>query len=373
MINKQSLFTITVLLLSVSAARAQSPSTRPAQPTWLDPRLKALPASTPIGPFIDLPDGTVLCVQDDAALVTRDDGKTWTPVGKLFGNRKMKVRPEQALIRTKSGALVCIFLDDLDKRWKWDNAKNTHDGDVHLFTWSIRSTDEGKTWTDLTRVQDGYSGAVRDVIQTESGNLVLPGQKYLTDTYRHATIPYVSSDDGKTWRATGLLDIGGHGHHDGSIESCAVQLRDGRVWMLLRTNMDYLYQSFSADNGVTWSPLSATTIDASSSPAIIKRLKSGRLVLAWNRLWLDGQTSGPRRNGLNAAAREASWQREELALALSDDDGKTWSKPAIIARAPGKRVSYPYLFERRPGVLWVTTMQGDLRAELNESDFVKGK
>lgn len=360
------------LILIANSAKAQpatKPATAAAEPSWLDPRLKALPFKQ-IGPFIELADGGVLCVKDDAALVTRDDGKTWQP-RPIFGDRKLKARPEQALVRMKDGTIVFVFLDDVDKRWKWDNKANTHEGEVHLYTYAIRSTDEGKTWTDLVRVQDGYSGAVRDVIETESGNLVLPGQKYLTDGYRHATIPYVSTDKGKTWKPTGLLDIGGRGHHDGSIESCVVQLRDKRIWMLLRTNHDYLYQSFSSDNGLTWSALSPTTIDASSSPAIVKRLKDGKIVLLWNRLWLDGQMTGPRRNGPNAAEREASWQREELAMAFSDDDGKTWSKPAIIAR--GKRVAYPYVFERRPGTLWVTSMQGNLCAELNEADFVKSK
>jgi hypothetical protein len=141
--------------------------------------------------------------------------------------------------------------------------------------------------------------------------------------------------------------------------------------MLLRTNHDYLYQSFSSDDGMSWSAMSPTSIDASSSPAIVKRLKSGRLVLLWNRLWLDGQTDGVRRNTVDAAERQASWQREELAIAFSDDDGKTWTKPAIIAR--GKRIAYPYVFERAPGVLWVTSMQGELRATLNEADFTKDK
>ena len=358
--------------LYTQVARAQ-PATKPAaaaaEPSWLDPRLTKLPFDH-IGPFVELADGGVLCVTADAAYATRDDGNTWSSVP-LFGDRKMKVRPEQALVRMKNGTIVLVFLDDLDKRWKWDKEKNTHDGDVHLYTYSLRSTDEGKTWTDLVRVQDGYSGAVRDVIETESGNLVMPGQKYLTDGYRHATIPYVSTDAGKTWKATGLLDIGGRGHHDGSIESCVVQLRDKRVWMLLRTNHDFLYESFSSDEGLSWSPMSPTKIDASSSPAIVKRLKSGRLALVWNRLYLDGKTSGPRRGGNDSAATQASWQREELALAFSDDDGKTWGKPTIIAR--GKRVAYPYLFERRPGVLWVTTMQGGLRAQLNEADFLKDK
>jgi hypothetical protein len=50
-----------------------------------------------------------------------------------------------------------------------------------------------------------------------------------------------------------------------------------------------------------------------------------------------------------------SWYREELSLAFSADDGKTWSKPVVIAREKGGQVAYPYLFERRPGQLWVFT------------------
>ena len=68
--------------------------------------------------------------------------------------------------------------------------------------------------------------AVRDLIETDSGNLVMPGQKYLVDGYRHATIPYVSTDKGKSWKETAVLDSGGRGHHDGSIESCVVELKD---------------------------------------------------------------------------------------------------------------------------------------------------
>ena len=40
-----------------------------------------------------------------------------------------------------------------------------------------------------------------------------------------------------------------------------------------------------------------------------------------------------------------------------------------MARDPGG-LSYPYIFERRPGELWVTTMfQGRLGISLRETDF----
>jgi hypothetical protein len=61
--------------------------------------------------------------------------------------------------------------------------------------------------------------------------------------------------------------------------------------------------------------------------------------------------------------------RGELSVALSEDDGQTWSKPVVIARQPGTSLAYPYLFEAAPGTLWLTTMQGDVRLQLQETDF----
>ncbi len=67
----------------------------------------------------------------------------------------------------------------------------------------------------------------------------------------------------------------------------------------------------------------------------------------------------------------ASTQRSELSIALSHDDDSSWSEPVVIARnEPGQRVSYPFLFERRPGELWITTMQGFLRVRVAERDLI---
>jgi hypothetical protein len=88
------------------------------------------------------------------------------------------------------------------------------------------------------------------------------------------------------------------------------------------------------------------------------------LLLVWNRLYPEGQESAPRRSG-QLSASGASWQREELSLALSDDNGKSWITTAVIAR--GERLAYPYVFERRTGEIWV--FAGGLRATLHEETF----
>jgi hypothetical protein len=58
---------------------------------------------------------------------------------------------------------------------------------------------------------------------------------------------------------------------------------------------------------------------------------------------------------------------------FSGDDGKTWSQPVVFARALKGGIAYPYLFEAKPGEIWITTMQGNLRVKLNEKDFIKQK
>jgi hypothetical protein len=66
---------------------------------------------------------------------------------------------------------------------------------------------------------------------------------------------------------------------------------------------------------------------------------------------------------------------------FSDDDGKTWSQPKVIARCTekmkekrlvggAKDLSYSYVFEAKPGELWITVWRGELRIKLSEKDFI---
>ena len=93
-------------------------------------------------------------------------------------------------------------------------------------------------------------------------------------------------------------------------------------------------------------------------------------MLVWNRLYPEGKDTYKRMSGQYSEA-EASWHREELSIAFSEDEAKTWSEPVVMARNP-EGLSYPMVFERRPGELWVTTgFQGNLRVSIKEDDFIK--
>lgn len=317
----------------------------------LDPRVKEL-KGLPFGPFVRLADGGILGVDKRDAIVSHDEGKTWERRPIFAPDQKMEIRPERALLRTRSGAIVLMFLNNAVINYSWDKERNLPKPDMFLPTYSIRSLDEGKTWTDLTQVYDGWCGCIQDMIQTESGRLVVPGQELDFEKGRHITIPYVSDDEGKTWQKKRILDIGGQGDHAGIVEGTLEQLRDGRIWIIMRTPLGSFYETFSADNGETWSD-QAPSIKSTSAPGKLVRLQSGRLCLVWNPLPSEGYKT-----------------REEIVISFSEDEGQTWSEPQVFATNKGSRLSYPHVFEVAPGKLWVTTMQGLFRAELLEEDFI---
>jgi sialidase-1 len=319
----------------------------------LHPKAAALP-QLPQGPFLRLGDGAIFTFDETHGLVSRDEGATWQKHAPLFKDPKaFRTRAERGLMRTREGVLILLFLNEAEKLYKWDRKTNMPLPGMALPTYCLRSEDEGKTWDDPIQLYDGWCGALRDIIQTDAGMLVVPGQELLMKEGRHCTRPYYSSDLGKTWTKSPVLDIGGRGDHAGAIEPTLIQLRDKRIRMLIRSSHGHFYESWSRDDGKTWDGPKPSPIKASGAPGILERLGDGRLALVWNRLYLDGTQTKQRRT--------------ELSVALSSDDGKTWGKPAVIAtNADGNinnanRVAYPYLFEQKPGYVWITTMQGRLR------------
>jgi len=257
-------------------------------------------------------------------------------------------------------------------KWAWDSTKHEA-ADVRGDVWAIRSLDEGETWIDRQKLLDGYCGAVIGMIQTSGGQIVAPMQLML-DRSRHATFTCVSADDGKTWQRGNIIDLGGRGDHDGGFEATVAELSDGRLLMLMRTNLDRFWEAYSEDGGRYWREIRPSEIDASSSPGYLIRLASGRLALAWNRLYPEG-TNTFRRSvpSLDRSATAASWHRQELSLAFSDDDAKTWTTPVVIARHPtvGFSLGYPTILERRPGELWIITRyEAKLGLSLKEADFL---
>lgn len=339
----------------------------------LHPKLKPLPFQL-MGPFTHTRDGKILAIDSKSTFVSDDRGLTWSEPCPLFdADRKITVSNERAMLRTKDGAIVAAFMNLDERNWTWKN--ELHDApEARLPTYVMRSTDNGKTWQQIQKLHDDWTGCIRDMIQTKDGRVIFTSMKMLHDPGRHSVLSYSSTDDGITWKASNLIDLGGQGHHGGVTEPTLEELANGRVWMLIRTNWGEFWSGYSSDGGQHWQILKPSGIFASSAPGMLTRLSSGRLMLLWNRPAPEGtdhwELSGG--DGLWSEIPVSNY-REELSMAFSDDEGESWSEPVVVARQKGKWLSYPYAFEVEPGRIWLTTMQGNVRAEFQEADFTPEK
>ena len=337
-----------------------------AGPLALHPRGEPLPSAHQ-GPFVTTGDGCVLTIDATSALVSHDEGKTWKKHPLFKDPSRYKVSNERALLRTCDGVVVSAWMNLKEMkhaegfRWGRDEAEFRQ---WILPTYVCRSLDDGKTWEEPIKINTPWCGCIHSMIETGTGRIVLAAQEVIP-AWRHATYTFVSDDRGKTWRKSHVLDIGSGRHdHAGSIEGTIVELSDGSLYQLLRTETGYLYEATSPDGGLNWQEFRNSGIRSVTCCAQLYRLADDRIALLWNH---------PSR--FRPADRHS---REELSIAFSTDECRTWCKRVVVATnyaRPGdgwgeKRVSYPYLYERQPGEFWITTMQGGLRMKVHQADLV---
>lgn len=347
---------LAVLLALVLAAHAQTPV------PVLHPKAAPLPTQQQ-GPFVTTGDGGILLIDEQNAQRSSDEGKTWTSTPLFRDAKKFKVSAERALLRTRDGVVISAWMNMVEmsspKGWKWGEA-GVNWRDFVLPIYVMRSLDDGKTWEEPILINKPWCGCIHSIIETKSGRIVLVGQEIIPE-WRHATTMFVSDDKGKTWQRSNSLDYGlGMHDHAGSLEGTVVERKDGSLYLLLRTEKGFLWEATSAD-GLKWEGLKQTEISSVTCCPQLMRIADGRIALLWNK--------APRHDARSRTSRE------ELFLAFSTDECATWSKPVVVAGNYGNRarVSYPYLYERKPGEFWITTMQGGLRMKVNAADLAKAE
>lgn len=338
----------------------------------LQERVSALPFSHQ-GPFVRSADRAIWAVDARGALVSRDEGRSWTRRA-IFDEARFESSGERALLRTREGVILYAFLNRKELDFRWDDARGPLEG-CRLPVYLSRSADDGVTWAAPVQLQDGWCGAVRQLIQLRSGRIVLVCQQAKADPGRHVTTILFSDDLGQTWQSGETIDLGEAGNyranvaglrastHGGAIEGTVTERADGTLFMLLRVPHGCFYWTSSRD-GSKWGAPIPSPLEASDSPGMLTRLASGRLALVFNRY----------RDPVKRAGR-----RDQLSLTFSENDGLTWTPPQVIAASvptKGAResagwLSYPYVFEPEPGRLWLSTMQGALSATLSEEDFLR--
>lgn len=242
-----------------------------------------------------------------------------------------------SLLRRDDGAIVLAFLR------KHDFEKP---GDLYTPTsaFTLISRDECETFEPLGTIWSrGRQHLCNNTLkQLSTGRLIIPSDRDNSskDNPDNWACGCMYSDDGgETWTSsenyTTLPKRGGMEPH---IE----ELTDGRLLMVMRTDLGAIYKSESSDHGQTWSAAESLGIESPQScPELLKDPQTGHLVLIWN-----------------AAKYDPQWfshqgKRTPLSAAVSKDDGKTWSKPRHIETDPKRAFSNPGALFTSDGKLFV--------------------
>lgn len=197
-------------------------------------------------------------------------------------------------------------------------------------------TSSPKTLSDMADYADYADYARPHLIcnhegwMTRNKPLVLGSDEWLLPIYDEALwcpMVLVTRDAGRTWRECGDTTMYGV-----PIQPTLVELADGRVMMLTRTNRGRVWSSYSYNRGLTWTVCQPTDLPNSDSGLDAVSTADGAILLCMN---------------------DADRGRDRLVITESRDDGSTWSTRAIVDESRGGEVSYPAMVVGSDGLVHV--------------------
>lgn len=196
-------------------------------------------------------------------------------------------------------------------------------------TYAIRTNGGLNGGRELVKVSDSMGIMLKPPVFIRNGKrVVVAGHYGLQRGLPRACFTFISDDDGRTWRRSSLVttpDHQGGGFHDGirwnhgAAEPTVIELKDGRLWMIIRTSQDHHYQSFSDDGGETWSDATPSPFYGTITMPTIGRLQDGRILFLWS-----NTTPLPEVNNTNGVWDDVFTNRNVIHAAISSDDGKSW-------------------------------------------------
>ncbi len=281
---------------------------------------------------------------DIGCIRSYDDGETWVERRRLYGDGQENLMCP-ALMRMQNGDLGLFYV----YHHKCNNneimdGKIYHKGIIYL----VRSKDEGLTWSEPTLVsnpEQSFCFENGHCIRLKSGRILIPAayHEYEPGCYGGLSLYgvitfFMSDDDGATWfeapqRVYGLP----RGVTDtGLQEPAPYQMENGRIRVFCRTDLGLQYETYSDDDGMTWSPaMPNKTFSSPCSPMIMKR--AGKFTVAvFNPI--------PKYVTREFATEyNGSDERSPLIVYVSRDDSVTFDTVKLLDQRVGGQ--YPDLFD----------------------------
>lgn len=256
-------------------------------------------------------------------IFSKDNGLTWTKKEITDSVNFTEENMPPAVISPYSGDFIRV-----------GNIKNS--------MYVLRSIDGFDGHYEKMLIENSGYGMVRQpVFLTSKKRILVACQHSVIEEGKRklqASVLY-SDDDGYKWKVSNVPvgpffeTVWPHKKprwQNYAIEPTLIELKDGRIWMLLRTSMDQLYESSSTDSGVTWSAPRPSRFYSTITTPTLFRLKDGRMLLFC--CFTTPLPEEDRTNDNTIAAEQKTGllredvftNRDAIHVAISDDDGKSW-------------------------------------------------
>jgi predicted neuraminidase len=199
----------------------------------------------------------------------------------------------------------------------------------------MSSMDGGKTWSKPQRLPDHIAGPIKNKpVELSNGDLLCPSS---TEDKGWRVHFERTTDFGKTWQRTEAINDG----REFSVIQPTVFFHKGKnktetLQALFRSRQGKVVESWSEDQGRTWSKLVTSSLPNPNSGIDGLTLKDGRHLLVYN----------------HVVPVQGKGARSPLNVAVSAD-GKTWQAALVLEKEPGE-FSYPAVIQTHDGLVHIT-------------------
>lgn len=197
----------------------------------------------------------------------------------------------------------------------------------------MSSKDNGKTWSKVTALSDGFLGPVKNKpVLLSNGILLCPSSTEGNGWKVHFE---ATSDFGKTWKKIGPIN---DGTTINAIQPSILVHKNGDLQILCRSQNRSIVESWSKDQGKTWSEMRVTNMPNNNSGTDAVTLHDGRQLLVYNHV--------------KTPEKEKKGARTPLNLAVSKD-GINWEAALVLEDSPISQYSYPSVIQSADGIVHV--------------------
>ncbi len=196
------------------------------------------------------------------------------------------------------------------------------------------STDNGKNWSDPEKLPDGILGPIKNKpVQLANGDILYPSSTESMNDKTWNIHVEKTNDDIKNWEKIAI-----NCDSFGVIQPTILQYPGNRLQMLNRSKQNAVVETWSSDNGKTWSSLKKTNVLNPNSGIDAVTLENGMQVLVYN----------PARKG-------SEWYngRSRLNVAVSKD-GENWTDVYELENNKKGEFSYPAIIQSNDGLVHIS-------------------